>query len=438
MSRRPPKGLAFLAEDRPAEAFQQLDAVLQVVHVRHWAVLGLVAATLAGCAVFSWFYKAPLKVDGRGILLARYADGADSLLQVTAPASGRIKRVLVAIEAEVAPGQVLAEIDQKDLEDQIKEAEAEVERLKVEDAELTRYDAAEADSHAASLGRLETALKRNLALDQGRLVVNRQVEAGDRSLKERRLLSVGDALKTRAEADAVESKVGATQAQLYELGYERLKDETTRGRDRLKRSLGLRAAGTKLALLRDRLERDRWVVSAYAGKVVDLMLTPHALVEKGAPAALLEPPVQGQPPLEAIVFVPAGLGKKVAVGDDVEIAPDTVRRQEHGFVRGRVRSASEIPATEMAMLAELKHKTLVASFLEQYAGQVLLSVHVDLPEGSPRPGAAPRANRLDWSSASGPSQRVSTGTLCSAEVVVERRPLAVLVMPWLKQLVGVY
>jgi HlyD family secretion protein len=216
-----------------------------------------------------------------------------------------------------------------------------------------------------------------------------------------------------------------------------------RRREKLKRTLGIQAAETKLAVLRERQTRDTRVVSPYAGKVVDLMMTPHALVEKGAPTVLLEPRELDEP-LEAIVFVPAGLGKKITPGDSVEISPDTVRRHEHGYVKGSVISISEIPATEMAMMAELKHKTLVASFLDQYAGQVLLSIRVKLEDVREIEGMktlnqrAKPANWLKWSSNSGPRQRVSSGTLCAASIVVERRRLIALGIPWVRQLVGIY
>jgi HlyD family secretion protein len=439
MSRRPAQGIAFLVEDRPAEAFEQLDAALRIVTVRNWLLLAVVFLTLTAFGVFSWLYEAPLKVEGRGIILAESTGEGDPLLQVTAPAAGRLTRVGVKIGDTVEAGQVIAEIDQSELRDQIQEAEAELARLRDEDEQLTRFDETEEKSRDEALGRLEQTLRRNLQLDQGRLVVNRRVEAGDRSLNQRRLLSDGDALKSRAEADAVESKIGDTHARLQELTYQRLEDQTTRRREKLKRQLGILGAETNLGLLRDRLARDTRVISPYPGTVVDLMITPHALAEKGAPAALLRPHVRDVPPMEAIVFVPAGVGKKIRLGDVVQVEPDTVKRQEHGYIRGVVRSASEIPATEMAMLAELKHKSLVSSFVEQYEGQVLLCVHVDLLRArAPSAGAgqAP-GNGLEWSSSSGAFQRIGNGTLCAAEVVVEKRPLITLAMPWVKHLMGI-
>jgi HlyD family secretion protein len=226
---------------------------------------------------------------------------------------------------------------------------------------------------------------------------------------------------------------------VYQIAYDRLRDETLRNRASLKRKLAVREAETRLELLQARFQRDTRIVSPYAGKVVDLLITPHALVEKGTAAALLRSLNTASEDLEAILFVPAGQGKKIRVGDAVQVAPDTVRRQEHGFIRGEIRTVSEIPCTDQAMLAELKHPALVSSFVEKYRGQVLLTIHGALreaPSSVAADGTHAPLNRLDWSSASGAYQPVSSGTLCSASIVVERRPLIVLAMPWFKELIG--
>jgi HlyD family secretion protein len=140
--------------------------------------------------------------------------------------------------------------------------------------------------------------------------------------------------------------------------------------------------------------------------------------------------------MEAIVFVPAGPGKKVRVDHGVEISPATTRREEHGFIRGVVSSVSEIPANEAAMLAELKHKTLVTSFLNQSAGRSLLLIRVRLPEAAATLRDGVRANKLTWSSSAGALQPVLSGTLCSASIVAERRRLVSLVIPWAKHAAG--
>lgn len=434
-----PEGLALLINDRPVEAFEQLDVALRIVSARQGLLLAALLGTLGAFLVFSCLYRAPLKVEGRGIILPRYENGVDPLLQVTAPAAGRLSRVLVKIGDTIDAQAVIGEIDQRDLVDEIETVTAELVRLTEEDRKLTEFEQAEAASMTASLTELERTLLYNIRLDKGRLAQHRVILARDASLRERQMISDLEAMKDRAEADAVDSAVANNQARVLEMKYEGVKDDLARRRDKLKRGFAADAARTKIDILRARLLRDSRIISDDAGTVVDLMITPHAPVEKGAPAALLRPRPKGRPPLEAIVFVPAGPGKKVRKDAMVEVAPDTVRRQEHGFIRGSVISISEIPATEQAMRAELKHPALVQSFLSQYAGQVLLNIHVDLRElhdGHFGPGADRRFNRLEWSSRSGGFQRLDAGTLCAASVVVEERPLITLAFPWLRALGG--
>jgi HlyD family secretion protein len=439
MGKRSSQRLAFLIEERPVDAFEQLNVAVRVVPLHNWLFLAAAFLTLGAFGAFSFLYQVPLKLEGRGILLAKHAQGSESLLQVTAPATGRLGKVAVTIGSVVHVGDVLAEIDQKELGDEVASATAELARLREEDARMTQLDLDEARSKADAESELERALRRSRELDLARLSTHRRIVAGDQSLKARRMVSDSDALKSQAEADEVESSIAAAEARLHEIAYDRVRDETSRRRASLKRKLAVREAETRLALFSARFERDTRIVSPHAGKVVDLLITAHAPVQMGTTAALLRPVDTAPGALEAIVFVPAGLGKKIRVGDAVEVAPDTIRRQEHGFIRGEIRSVSEMPCTDQSMLAELKNPALVSSFIEVYRGQVLLTIHGALreaPAASPNSARSP-LNRLDWSSASGTYQPVSSGTLCTASIVVERRPLIALVMPWFKGLIGI-
>jgi HlyD family secretion protein len=140
--------------------------------------------------------------------------------------------------------------------------------------------------------------------------------------------------------------------------------------------------------------------------------------------------------------VPAGEGKKIEVGNDVEVSPATIKREEHGFIKGSVIAISELPVTKLAMEAALAHPELVDTFLKRYAPGVLLRVEVELDStASPRPTAASSpngrtGNRFRWSSKSGPTQILKTGTMCQAAIVVDRRRLISLILPFTKSAVG--
>ncbi len=202
---------------------------------------------------------------------------------------------------------------------------------------------------------------------------------------------------------------------------------------------------TKLRLDRDKLDRTSRILSHETGTVTQILTAADELVREGAPVVLLSSPWRPMPgtdadkPYDCIAFVPAGEGKKIDVGNFVEVMPATIKREEHGYVHGRVVSVSELPATRLAMEAALQHPDLVETFLKKYAPGVLLRVHIQLVPREPSPDHESAAgdpeilNRFRWSSTSGTRQKLKTATLCQAAIVVEKQRLIALVIPWLKK-----
>ena len=192
------------------------------------------------------------------------------------------------------------------------------------------------------------------------------------------------------------------------------------------------------------------MISPVGGHVAQVLHADGDLVREGSPIVLLHAHKAGQGAddsgsgrsYQSIVFVPAGEGKRIGVNDPVEVVPATVKREEHGFIRGSVVAVSELPATKLAMEAALEHPDLVDAFLKRYAPGVVLRVQIrlerpDEPATKVR-GTAPsgRHNPFRWSSSSGPAQPLKTGTMCQAAIVVERRRLIKLILPWTKNLFG--
>ncbi len=65
MGKRSHQGLAFLIEERPVEAFEQLNVAARVVPLRNWFFLAAAFLTLGAFGAFSFWYQVPLKVEGR-------------------------------------------------------------------------------------------------------------------------------------------------------------------------------------------------------------------------------------------------------------------------------------------------------------------------------------------------------------------------------------
>jgi HlyD family secretion protein len=433
-----------LSPDVSRFSFDRLDTLVQVTTVRAWVYLAVLFAVSVAAVAFAVTYQVPTKVNGEGILLTE----KDTLSQVRARATGRLVALRVKVGDEVAPGDEIGRISQDDLKDVIQEAESRLEDLRREDREFTEFEQRERENKEAAIARVKQTILRaeDDSLDKLK-IAQRVVDAADR-LRARKYLGDLDQLDARAKFYEIRDDLNKGQSRLAELELDRISAENSRRRAQLERRLKIRQSETKLALDRDKMERTSRVLSQARGQVAQVLTARDDLVREGAPVVLLHAPKSdrgaddSRRPYDSIIFVPAGEGKKIEPGHEVEVVPATVKREEHGFIRGRVVAISELPATKLAMEAALEHPELVDAFLKRYAPGVLLRVQVKLDEDLSRPSDAGRSRKAHqnpfwWSSSSGPAQPLKTGTMCQAAIVVQRRPLISLILPWTKKLVGV-
>jgi HlyD family secretion protein len=437
------------APDSPSRtsgfAFDQLDTLVRVTTVKAWISLGTLVAICSGAIVFACLFQVPKKVTGEGILLIEH----DRLAQIRALGTGRLVKLNVALGHKVEPEQEIGQISQDDLKDAMSETEARLLELKKEDDRLTAFEAGERSTQKQALDRLKDALDRTVANSAEGLGIADRIVEGSLRLRKMSNLSNLDYLKDLQERYTIQNDLNGGNTKLAELELTRLTAENQRQRFKLQRQLEISRLETKLSLDSAKLKRTSRIVSHGQGTVTQILTAADELVREGAPVVLLSSPKETAPgtddvgiPYESIVFVPAGEGKKIDVDNFVEVMPATIKREEHGYIHGRVVAVSELPATRLAMEAALQHPDLVDAFLKKYAPGVLLRVHVKLCE---RPGAErPKVtdpnkdtgNIYDWSSSSGIKQPLKTGTMCEAAIVVKQEPLIRLVLPWLRKLVG--
>jgi len=129
--------------------------------------------------------------------------------------------------------------------------------------------------------------------------------------------------------------------------------------------------------------------------------------------------------LVAILYVAPEDGKKIRLGMQAQIDPATVKREEYGFMTGRVRQVSEIPSTPEGMMRILKNAQLVETLSGDNAP---FEVMVDLDPDPSTPSG------FQWSSSTGPDTSINTGTLASGSMIVRKVRLISLVIPALENL----
>lgn len=186
------------------------------------------------------------------------------------------------------------------------------------------------------------------------------------------------------------------------------------GREEKKRALERRIAG-----LQEAYERESRVVSPYSGRVVEVRASRGEWANPGAPIATLEISGEQIKDLVAIMYVPAQEGKKVMPGMEVQISPSTVRKEQFGFMIGKVTSVSDFPATRQGMMRLLGNEALVESLSGQGA---VLEIRADLiPDASTDSG-------YRWSTRHGPPMEINSGTMFAGAVKIsEERPIGLVI-----------
>ena len=183
-------------------------------------------------------------------------------------------------------------------------------------------------------------------------------------------------------------------------------------------------AGQIIATLDDGGGSPTPVTSPYAGRVLEIKVDHGTSVERGTSLISIEGlNQQGHVDLVAVLYVAPAEGKKIQPGMQAQISPSTVRREEYGYMLGRVTAVGQFPATSQGMLRVLGNAELVKSLS---AGGTPIEVQVELERSTQN------TSGYAWSAQSGPPNGVDSGTLCDAWITLsEVRPIS-LVLPAVK------
>lgn len=363
---------------------ERLDEMMAVTAPAGWWALGALGLILLSAVLWSIFGSIATKVHGNGLLIR-----GDAVLDVSLGSSGRLEEILVTPGDVVQGGQVLARVSQADLVLRIDNTRDELQTL----MEQT-------EKQSLSTGRI-------LAQLQGQRRELEEKAEVQESMLERGLVTKGTLLTTRAQLASVAQSIAEQQAQ------------------RSARSNRLDEVQRELGELENQLAGTAEVLSPYRGRVLELMVDPGNLVAPGMRLLTLEA-MEG--PIDAIVYIPAGEGKKVKPGMAVRISPSTVKREEYGFILGEVKKTSEYPVTPEGMARVLRNEQLVGSLTGETAPIEVVTTL--FPDASTTSG-------FRWSSSEGPPHEVFTGTICEASVIVEeKRPISY-VLPIFKEALGV-
>jgi HlyD family secretion protein len=413
---------------------ERLDQGLTVVGTASWALLwGLVLLVVGGLA-WSVIVVVPVTVKGEGILLS-----PGGVLDVTSGSPGRVTKFLVRTGDAVALGQSVAELDQPQLRQDLAAAEGELKDLQNQRRQTLDFQQRKAAVLAITIAQKRRAVSEDIDILLKNIGLLEQQAKVQDDLERKGYTTQEKVLQGKLELGRQQEELAHNRTNLKEIDDEETKARTDDERELLSIDLKLASAERKADALRDRLAAESSVTTPYEGRVAELKVNPGELVERGTALFTLMPrnseiPTVETPPgdgagkaemgpLVAVLYVAPSFGKQVRPGATVEVAVSTARREEYGFVIGRVRSVAEIPSTAEGMQRVLKNKQLVQTMSNNAAPfEIVADLFAD--------PATPSGYR--WSSSHGPNLKINSGTLVEADIEVRNLPILSLVIPQMR------
>jgi HlyD family secretion protein len=434
---------------------ERLDQLLRVVDRRSWLPLVTLGLLIAVMLLWSVFGEIPVYIEGRGILVR-----PRSIVELSAPGSGYLEELAVAVGDEIERGDLLARIARPDLEKRF-ELQTEkrreltalrqtVEILRMESGGL---DGGEVDGHVDAVRALAQSIKNKeiQALEEERTQVGEELKES-RQLRDARARR--HATHTRLKADGMISeqqlledeelwldsiaRVSRLEAQSRGLRTRELEIEE-RFLDRLRRIADFKLemqdyeqqiaeVDREIARIRVSLEEESEILAEHSGRILELSAFPGLFVGPGARLGAMELR-RATDPLEGLVYFTVRQGKRLRIDAHPRalITPDTVERQRFGGLVGTVRRVSRFPVSLNEVESQIGNRELAELLIQDgYRVQVL----VDLEPGE-QPG------EYLWSSAKDPDVELTVGTTTTARIAVERRQPITFVLPFLKKMMGV-
>jgi len=399
---------------------EQLDQLLQVTDPKGWLALSALGAILMSALAWGIWGSIPTESTGEGILLRR--GGVSDLV---APGAGQIEKVLVSVGDVIEKGQPVAQIRQEELQRQIGDRQAKLADLRADYLERQRYSQEQERLRARDLAQQRDNLELSINTIETEIgLLRRRLEDQEALLKDG-LVTKQTVVATQQEVNAKRDQLEAKRLELNGLESKRLESTQQLAQELETRERARRDLELEIRELQAKLAENVQIVSAHAGRVLEVLVDRGAVVNPGTPILSLE--VMSEE-LVAYLFVPASDGKRVQHGMEARISPSTVKREEYGSMLGKVTKAAAFPATQRSMRLLLGNEALVAKLME--AGP-LIQVDVALQPDPSTP------TRYRWSSSRGPDLEISSGTLAGGSVIVkEDRPIS-LVIPTLREKLGV-
>lgn len=459
---------------------ERLDQLMQVVSPMKWLPLAALGTLVVAAVTWSVYGRIPITVNGQGVLVY-----PSKVVGLQSPISGQLRSVNIHVGDLVKKGQILASIDQTELQKQLLQ-----QRGKLAELESINHNAIslqgqrstlelramqqqrssleqrllqaqsltpiirEKDINAISFGRqnlqqrlreakvLAPTLKdrlyrRQFLQKQGAISSDTVLEAQQTYLDGiKKIADLEDQLKqldinqVQAEKSYRDNlgQIADIKTQLKELDSKEKSLAEQNFQSSINRQNEIHDLKRSIAILERQIKDNSQIKSNYTGRILELAVTPGQVMAPGTRLGNIDAQ-EPKAKLAGVMYFPVSEGKKIQKGMKLQITPTTVKRERFGGIVGTITNISPFPVTKEAASGVVGNPEILEGVLSQGPHiQVFALLQKDTSTFS----------GYQWSSSKGPSMVISPGTTTTVRVTVDEQAPITFVLPILKSWSGIY
>jgi len=398
---------------------EQLDVIMRVTGGKRWLALAGLFLILGVAMLWGYAGTIDTKVSGSGVIVR-----TGTVLNVVTSGAGLVTTITANLGERVKANQVVAKVSDPEMLEKIRLARSALEEAKAERERNLLLRQQGAQLQVEALARDQANAQREIQeLGEQAKILAEQINV-DNQLLTKGLITRQQTLQDQQKLVAVNGEIESRQAKIKRIEADQFTARTDPQHFDEEMQARIQELGRTLAGLENQMAIQSSVESPYDGQVIEMKVVPGSLVAAGSPILSIQP--QGNT-LEVLVYLPSLMAKAVQPGMAAEVSPSTVKREEFGFIRGEVIYVGEFPASSDALMRNFQNETLVRSIM---AGGPVTELRVTLERN------AKTLSGYMWSSSKGPEITISSGTLCTVQVITRTQPPVSLLFPFFKGQLG--
>lgn len=384
---------------------ERLNEMVQITNPKSWIALSGLAGMLVIGLVWSFLGHIPVVVSGSGMLLQ-----SEGVTGIVVSGSGVLAKTMVKEGDLVKEGDVLARLSIPEMELQIAGAEKNILESKEYYEQLSKFDAKDISMRQSLLEKKKVLQNNSIKSNEQLLAFYLDKIQSQEALLKEGLITKETILNTRNEYFHLGQQQEMLKNELVAISLDMFQTVNQKESERKNMLLKLNEAERNLHQLQTLYTMMGTIRSTARGKIIEILANPGNILTPGVTLFRVEQS-SDQGSLEAILYVEANEGKRVAPGMTVKIVPSTIEVEEYGFMVGTVTYVSQYPSSFDGMTRVLGNKELAQSFIS--SGMPPISVRVTLNK-------APENNTgFEWTSGSGPDTKIKTGTMASGRIEID-------------------